>query len=650
MITYNILYEKDIDLSVFIQQLESLGVTINFTLPNARIINISSTDTNFSNISGILVYDEDVQLNVKEDFSYNVHGTTPSPNYWHQLRCSIENLPLQKLYLPLNYGDGVSVYVIDTGVDKTHSEFSSSSVIDLWSHNSDFTPQQHGTGVASVIGGSTVGMSKNVILKNVIIPSGTTNVSVILQALDAIIEDHDESNVSVVNCSWTIERNAVLDAKISELQDDNLVVVASAGNYGLDANNYSPVGLNTVLGVGASDVYDRVVSWSSLGTSSIMNYGPDVDITAPGIDIRTARIVTEENSDEYETRSGTSVAAGITSGVVAQYIKASPSSSAAEIQYTIVASAAEDLLFRDETIYGTTPNLLLQTSASFSPFTNLRQHFSPLEIENGTIFNFLVEYNTELIDHLEIDRIPSLRSAQGDGERFHIKPDWVSLNGDTLTFSPEIGLTATGVYDIYIAGNDQNGVMVYRDLLVVAVTDENYQYPFEDRPSTIIEDSGEVFIQFNDCTAGSCFPTTSDCEDKVGFFCSCAGTCTDLACLHYDMKVMVMTQQGERDLVSVEDVRVGDMIAAYDGYTKVTKVVTEHMREGYYIIDNDLKITNDHPFLHNDKWITVEQYDGIKQYIEEVVPTVYISTEAGNFVTYNDSDWVVDAKYGDKYF
>lgn len=648
MITYNILYEKDIDLGGFIQQLESLGVTINFTLPNARIINISSNDTNFSDTSGILVYDEDVELNVREDFSLNVHGTTPSPYYWHQLRCSIDHLPLQKLYLPLNHGDGVSVYVVDTGIDKTHPEFVSSSVIDLWSHNSDFTPQLHGTAVASLIGGSTVGMSKNVILKNVIIPSGTTNVSVILQALDAIIEDHDESNVSVVNCSWSIERNAVLDAKILELQDDNLVVVASAGNYGLDANNYSPVGLNTVLGVGASDVYDRVVSWASSETGSIMNYGPDVDITAPGIDIRTARIVTEEDSDEYGIRSGTSMAAGITSGVVAQYIKSSPSSTAAEIQHTILTSAVEDLLFRDETIYGTTPNLLLQTSASFSPFTNLRKNFTPLEIENGTIFNFLVEYNTELIDHLEIDRFPSLAPAQGDGERFHIKPDWVSLSGDTLTFSPEIGLTSTGKYNIYISGNDQNGVMVYRDLLVVAITDENYQYPFEDLASTILEDSGEVFIQFNNCALGTC--PGADCEEKSGFFCTCAGDCTEFACLHYDMKVMVMTQQGERGLVSVEDVRVGDMIEAHGGYTKVTKVVTEHMREGYHIIDNDLKITNDHPFLHNDNWITAEEYDGTKQYIEEVVPTVYISTEAGNFVTYNDSDWIVDSQYGDEYF
>jgi hypothetical protein len=107
----------------------------------------------------------------------------------------------------------------------------------------------------------------------------------------------------------------------------------------------------------------------------------------------------------------------------------------------------------------------------------------------------------------------------------------------------------------------------------------------------------------------------------------------------------------KEQLVKVSDVKVGDLIETSTGYTKVSRVVTEHIREGYYIIDGGLKITNDHPFLHDGEWITPEKYDGEKQYVEETTPTVYIETESGEFLTYaGEKHWTVSGNYAPDWF
>lgn len=124
------------------------------------------------------------------------------------------------------------------------------------------------------------------------------------------------------------------------------------------------------------------------------------------------------------------------------------------------------------------------------------------------------------------------------------------------------------------------------------------------------------------------------------------GDCsTCFACLHYDMMVVIMKTKKE-ELINVYDIKVDDLIKTQSGYTKVTKVITEHIREGYYIIEGQLKITNDHPFLHNGEWITAGEYEGNKEYIKENVPTVYIETESGEYLTFGESsEWVVSGDY-----
>ena len=68
------------------------------------------------------------------------------------------------------------------------------------------------------------------------------------------------------------------------------------------------------------------------------------------------------------------------------------------------------------------------------------------------------------------------------------------------------------------------------------------------------------------------------------------------------------------------------------------------MRNGYYVINNELKITNDHPVLVNGSWKRTEdvivgdrinsiEVESIK-YVEKMVPTVYIGIDTMSYDVY----------------
>jgi hypothetical protein len=122
-----------------------------------------------------------------------------------------------------------------------------------------------------------------------------------------------------------------------------------------------------------------------------------------------------------------------------------------------------------------------------------------------------------------------------------------------------------------------------------------------------------------------------------------------ILCLLYEMKVLT----SDNKFINVNDVIVGDLLETNLGLSKVTKVITEHKREGYYIIEEGLKITNDHPIKVNNEWVRADEYIGDKKYIKEEVDTVYIETENGEFNTYSSDEtkhWIVSGDYAKKIF
>jgi hypothetical protein len=118
-------------------------------------------------------------------------------------------------------------------------------------------------------------------------------------------------------------------------------------------------------------------------------------------------------------------------------------------------------------------------------------------------------------------------------------------------------------------------------------------------------------------------------------------------CLTEDMKVK---RNGVIDFVT--NVKVGDIV----DNTLVTEVLHKHMREGYYVVNGELKITNDHPVLANGSWKRTEDLvlgDYINsvevtslEYVEQITPTVYIGTADDRYDVYTEGEvYTVHGQY-----
>ena len=228
-----------------------------------------------------------------------------------------------------------------TGVNTTHDEFSGRTVNNLYTgfgSGTDFTDTDgHGTSMASLIIGANIGTAKDATLHNVRAMDSTPytgTIGAMIDALDACLVHHNAntpSQTKPVVCCWTTAKNNLLDAKFSELEENNMIVVCSAGNNAGDVDFYSPAGLDRVMTVGGHNA-SLNVGYFTATTGS--NLGPEVDVFGMSDDVS---IINFSNNSAYTTADGTSVATAQIGGLALQYIDLYPSADARTIKSYITS-------------------------------------------------------------------------------------------------------------------------------------------------------------------------------------------------------------------------------------------------------------------------------------------------------------------------
>jgi subtilisin family serine protease len=246
-------------------------------------------------------------------------------------------------------GAGVDVYVVDTGVLGSHSDFSgrvSTGYSGVADGAGNLDCNGHGTHVAGTIAGVTYGVAKeaSIIPVRVLDCNGSGTLSGVISGLSWISQTHDGSP-AVVNMSLGGGASASLDSAVQTLVDRGLTVVAAAGNSTVDACTFSPARVPGAITVAASTSTDAFASYS--------NFGSCVDLVAPGSGVRSAFI---GSNTATATLSGTSMAAPHVSGVVAKLLQTG-ARIPAEVEATLVQVAAAGVISGD---LRQTPNRLLQ--------------------------------------------------------------------------------------------------------------------------------------------------------------------------------------------------------------------------------------------------------------------------------------------------
>ena len=247
-------------------------------------------------------------------------------------------------------GAGVNVYVVDTGLLLSHSEFSG-RVLTSWNGINDGNGVNdcngHGTHVAGTAAGTTYGVAKkaNVIPVRTLECDGSGWSSTVMAGIDWAISHHVAGQPAVMNLSVGGFTNASFDQAVQSAVNDGITVVAAAGNSGQDACTAAPARVPSAITVAATNINDAQASWS--------NYGSCVDIQAPGVSVRSAW---NNSPTGNNTLDGTSMAAPHVSGAAAILLSRDRSLSPAEVQQTMINNATTGVVSANK---GSTPNRLL---------------------------------------------------------------------------------------------------------------------------------------------------------------------------------------------------------------------------------------------------------------------------------------------------
>ncbi len=260
----------------------------------------------------------------------------------------------------LSKGAGVTVAIIDTGINTVHAdlndniytnpgEIAGDSIdndgngyvndVHGWDFehgvNTTTDNADHGTHVAGIVGAESqngiggTGIAPSVKLMPLkVVDLDSSDINRVFQNIVNAINYAVHLGVRVINISldWLIsEINAsittALQNAINAARQAGAVVVVAAGNNNTDVGLYSPAALGGVITVSATNALDQKACCDDQG-NYFSNYGTQVDVAAPGERILSTYY---DFGSLYAEGTGTSMASPFVAGLAALMISQDPS-------------------------------------------------------------------------------------------------------------------------------------------------------------------------------------------------------------------------------------------------------------------------------------------------------------------------------------
>jgi serine protease AprX len=247
-------------------------------------------------------------------------------------------------------GRGVTVAVVDTGIDPGHPDFAGRilAMHDLTGEGVRDT-HGHGTHVAGILAGAGnrykgIAPEANLYVAKVLHQDGSGYMSEVMAGLEWAVQQ----GVQIINlslggigpCDGTDALSTTCDAAV----DQGVMVCVASGNYGPGASTVGPPGCaRKVLTVGACSKEDAIATFSARGPTSDGRTKPD--ILMPGVDIVSCRAQGTSLGNPidalYTQSAGTSMATPHAAGVCALLLEAFPELVPSELKARLMDTALD---------------------------------------------------------------------------------------------------------------------------------------------------------------------------------------------------------------------------------------------------------------------------------------------------------------------
>lgn len=231
-------------------------------------------------------------------------------------------------------GEGVDIYIIDTGTNVNHVDFEGRAAWGKTIPNGDEDADGngHGTHCSGTAAGKKYGVAKKANIKavKVLRSNGSGSMSDVVAGVEYAVEAHLEQvdkakngkrkgfKGSTANMSLGGTKSPTLDRAVNAAVDNGLHFAVAAGNDNADSCKYSPASAEKAVTVGASNFADERAYFS--------NFGKCNDIFAPGLNILSTWIGSKY---AVNTISGTSMASPHIAGLLAYLLSLQPAKDSA---------------------------------------------------------------------------------------------------------------------------------------------------------------------------------------------------------------------------------------------------------------------------------------------------------------------------------